>query len=542
MSGIRSAVTGPPSRDPADPCATGRRAFVAGLAAILLVAAAFRLVGIDWDDDAPFAFHMDEPIVVDPAHQLLTKGELLPHKVKVKGMAQGQRMFQYPPLMSEIIAVEALLCWPLSSWKTPADVPRPWLRMAGRFTSTAAALLSIVVLALLARATTGSGGVGLFAAAVLALSPLHAESSRYAGPDILAGLFVLLAACAAVSIVRRGAWRDYAFGGAAVGFAACAKYPAALSCVLIATAHFVRPRFIRLSLVEHVKPLVAAVFCALGVILALPPGLVEYAWLLDGARFQREAYERGFWAMNSPHPGLSALDTLFAVGLTEGVVLVSLLGLPLLRRPLAPIWVLVIAYLVLLEMQTVYMARNLLHMLPAAILLAAYGFHALGSWLARTARPWTVLVLAAALLAPAGVRAGSQAQALSKRDTRLLARDWIKKRVRKKTWVAVTGEMYRVPLKGLGLRVRRYNRPNLDRLRQRGFRYLVYSDAVDLRYTRAPEWFPEQVDRIERWREEVRKRARLVARFRRRPLPGWDLPGSTANMYHQPNVFIYRLK
>lgn len=505
---------------------------------LVVLATAIRLVGIRWD--RPFFLHPDESTVTDPATGLLHTGRLRPRLIR------GEPKYVYPPLLAEVLALECLAYYPFSSWPSLAEIPKASVRMAGRVTSACAAVLTVVLLALWARQLTNSVGTAALAGATLALSPLHAESSRYATTDVMTGMWVLLAAWAAMRIVDQGRWRHYVLGAVAVGVAAATKYPAGIACVLVGAAHLARPEILS-SRREHAKLVVAALVTIATMLAVLPPGLVNWSEVLDGIRFAAHVYGRGHKGFQSPHPALDALRTLGSVGLGEGAMAATLLlwvrG-PTSRRRLVPLIVLILGYLVLLGWQSMFLARNLLHFVPTMILLAAWGICRGLEW-ARSRGPLMVAALSIAFVLPSAVRAAAQVRALGARDTRLLARDWLSGRLKPGTKVVLANGEHAysmVPLDGLNLQVRRADRPNLDALYRAGFRWIVYSDSSDMRYLRSPQRFPQEVERIRRWFEKLRPRASLEKSFPRRLMPGWDLPGSTANMYHQPGLRIFRLQ
>ena len=501
-----------------------------------LLAAAIRVVGIRWDQ--PFYLHPDEGFVTNPASLLLKTGRL-----KARS-DQGKPNYVYPPLLAEIIALECLAYYPFSSWPSLKHIPKASVRMAGRASTTVAAAVTVSLLGWLALRLTGSLAVGALAGTVLALSPLHAESSRYATTDVLTGLWVLLAAWAGARIVEQGRWRDYVLGAVAVGAAAATKYPAGIACVLIAVAHFARPAVFAAPR-EH-KKLVAAALCTLAaMVVILPPGVVDWKALYGGAQFQISVYGRGHGGFQSPHPAWDGVRTLWTVGLGECAMVAGMLWLrgPTSRRRLLPLIALCAAYLLLLGAQGMFMARNLIHFLPATILLCSWGFaRALDG--ARRLGSFSVALLALGLVLPSAARAAAQVRALYPRDTRLLARDWVAEHLKPGTRVVVTngGHPYSVaPLQDLGLKLHLSGRPDLDALHKKGFRWVVHSDGVDVRFLRTPERFPDEVEAIRTWTEGLERRGKLEKHFPRRPLPGGDLPGSTAPMYHQPDVKIFRI-
>lgn len=68
--------------------------------------------------------------------------------------------------------------------------------------------------------------VGLLAATLLAIDPLHIRYSQIIRTDVQASMFVLLTLLAALGIVRRGKARDYILTGIGVGLACATKWPA----------------------------------------------------------------------------------------------------------------------------------------------------------------------------------------------------------------------------------------------------------------------------------------------------------------------------
>jgi hypothetical protein len=73
----------------------------------------------------------------------------------------------------------------------------------------------------------GGARVGLVAAAVLAVNPVHIEYSQIIRTDVQASVFVLLGALAALTIAERGRQRDYLIAGVCAGLACATKWPAA---------------------------------------------------------------------------------------------------------------------------------------------------------------------------------------------------------------------------------------------------------------------------------------------------------------------------
>lgn len=73
----------------------------------------------------------------------------------------------------------------------------------------------------------GGARVGLVAAAVLAVNPVHVEYSQIIRTDVQASVFILLGAQAALTIAEGGRRRDYLVAGMCAGLACATKWPAA---------------------------------------------------------------------------------------------------------------------------------------------------------------------------------------------------------------------------------------------------------------------------------------------------------------------------
>jgi hypothetical protein len=108
------------------------------------------------------------------------------------------------------------------------------LFLVGRWIGALVGVATVALTFQLGSALLGAGA-GLAAAFLLALNPLHIQTSQHvADPNLLALLFVLVAALSIVRLTKRAALRDSVMAGAAIGLAAASKYaPLALAPVLV---------------------------------------------------------------------------------------------------------------------------------------------------------------------------------------------------------------------------------------------------------------------------------------------------------------------
>ena len=150
----------------------------------------------------------------------------------------------WPGLSAYVALAGQLLCW---SWFTVTHpgaganafagyAQAHWdsLFLVGRWIGVLAGVATVALTFRLGAALLGVGG-GLAAAFLLALNPLHIQTSQHvADPNLLALLFVLVAALSIVRLTKRAALRDSVMAGAAIGLAAASKYaPLARAPVLV---------------------------------------------------------------------------------------------------------------------------------------------------------------------------------------------------------------------------------------------------------------------------------------------------------------------
>ena len=253
-----------------------------GLAALLSLAAALRLVGIEYG--LPFSLlNPDEQSIVPRAWWMVHGGGLDPH------------WFDYPTLVMYLLA-------PFQAWQ-----PAP---------SYLAARLVIVVLALGAVAAAWWLGrkaygpiAGAVAAACTAVEATHVAYSHMAVTDVPLTLGV--AACLALCVTDRLEW-----AGVAAGLAVSAKYPGVFLAAPIVAAGWGRGRRVAVSF-----------GLAVGAFLATSPFVVVHplqAWD-DASRVQRLA-RKGWLGFEHDHWAGIAFSARLWHGLGPAL-LVAVLGL-----------------------------------------------------------------------------------------------------------------------------------------------------------------------------------------------------------------------
>lgn len=503
------------------------------LVAVLVAALGLRLVGLDWgvpNDLHRFSYHPDEWQAVETGLGILVSGDWNPH------------FFNYPSLQIYLVSLALRLGVLLFG---AAESALGGLYVVARLVTV---VMGVATVALTARlgARVGGGVVGLVAAALLAVLPLHVVNSHYATVDVpLVFWWTLAVTCALESLSapeeRARPWALAA--GVAVGLAASTKYNGALALpvTLGALAYRCGTAGWRLSLAQVA-------------IAALTFGLTSPFVLLDPAARPAVRYELfvhpretavyaglgpGWWFHLTRNAPVGA-GTLFVVA--------ALLGVVLLARRRAPADVLVLVWLALptaslLATRELYL-RYLLPLLPPLALAAAAA-------LASVRGGRAVVALAVVVALGPTARSAARVIAMAAGDARDEAAAWCLAHISPGERVGLFGAdgtlwFRAAPLSrnNGGARTRLY--PDLPRHRlvldPRAWfedppNWLVVDDADVHDHSRDPAW-------LERWREllgafePVQRYGGGDQRWRRwldpRDLDLHDW------LYTQPGITIYR--
>lgn len=178
------------------------------LVALVVFAAAVRLVGLDFDDK--HFFHPDERRIAFAIEELSFQPlQLNPH------------FFAYGSFPFYVVRGVASLL----SHVNPSFVHYDGIMMTGRAVSGVIGTLTVLLLTVLG-ARIYNRSVGLLAGFLLAACVLHIQNSHYGTTDIFLTFLVTLALSFLVGVVQRGRTRDYVFAGLTIGFAAATKFSA----------------------------------------------------------------------------------------------------------------------------------------------------------------------------------------------------------------------------------------------------------------------------------------------------------------------------
>jgi uncharacterized membrane protein len=187
----------------------------------------------------PYLYHPDEPLAVDAVIHMVRNGDLNPH-----AFGYGSLFYDLNALAYAAYYLAGQL---LGIFRTPLDLPHlqylamgvgrailPTEMLVGRGVSLLAGVLCIPLVYVLGKRLSGRG-VGLLAAALVALSPTLVLHSQYVTPNALVTLMSLAALLTLVRLTPQARWQDFALAGIGLGAAIASKYNA----VFLAPAYLV---------------------------------------------------------------------------------------------------------------------------------------------------------------------------------------------------------------------------------------------------------------------------------------------------------------
>ncbi|MFW6437892.1 MAG: ArnT family glycosyltransferase [Armatimonadota bacterium] len=200
----------------------------AGVAVVLAVALAVRLIGIGWGlpgETHLFSYHPDEFHSLRGALSLAL-GDANPH------------FFNYGSLYLYLVAAATAISDPSLFAQVQAASPggallpevlREWTFVA-RIVTVLLSVGTVAVVYATARCIWGHRE-GLAAGLLLALAPLHVLHSHYGTVDVPGAFFTALACYFAVALLDDWGWRKVVWAGVAAGLAASVKYSGAVVLV-----------------------------------------------------------------------------------------------------------------------------------------------------------------------------------------------------------------------------------------------------------------------------------------------------------------------
>lgn len=418
---------------------------IVSLVAIVLAGAALRFTGVGWGD--AFVYHPDEGVIVKAAFHMVAAQDWNPHN------------FLYPSLLTDVVAGlagigHAITGLPVATGQeglfTTEFLPGQFgVFLAGRLLVATLGVATVVAVFAVAR-RLGGRGEGLLAAAIVAVAPIHIESSRYVTTDVPVTLLCTLALAASIRAVDTpGHKRWWVVAAVCVGLATSTKWNGIAVAIVPAVLYLAsagRSGWAA-AVFRSSTPVVMVIAAALALVATTPavafaPGEVV-SWLGQQAgAYTSVAYAavRGSGTQNSL--AVAAQSVVAGFGLpVVGLALVAVAGLLVVRRRVEFAMALfVLAYVVILSIPILHYPRNALPALPFVAIaigllprrlaaLAATRRRGAEDLLRRTRRSRQLRIVLSAVIAlaivPALVQDVADARRLRKPDTRSVAYAWI---------------------------------------------------------------------------------------------------------------------
>lgn len=409
-----------------DSSTSARKRRAIALAAVLALAAGLRARHLDYG--LPALNDPDEPLFILTALDMLREGRLNPG-----WFGHPATLLFY--LLAAVIAAVAALGSLTGGWHGTASFVAAVFADPGVMVLPmrgAMALLGVasVWLAWRLGARCAGNGVGLIAALLLAVSPLHVDLSQVIRTDMLATVLMSLALLRALSAARDGSLAAHGWAGVFAGLACATKWPAMLVLVAPASAAIFQARRDRrrLSLL-----LVAPAAAAATLVIASPYLVLDWPQVLrdlsgEARPVHLGATGGGFWPnliWYVSHPLARSFGW-------PGVAAMAFGAVHLCRRDRAAAVVLLpfaLVFLVVLAAQALVWERWLVPLLPIAAVLAAIG-------IAEAARllPWpddrgAATAILALSLAGWTLPATLDRQSYRAHDPRQAATAWVRRHV-----------------------------------------------------------------------------------------------------------------
>ncbi len=412
--------------------------------------------------------------------------------------------------------------------------------LAGRLVSAVAGTLSIALTYALGRRLL-SKNVGLLAAALLAVFPLHVTCSRYLKEDALLTFIVLSCALTTVIAVQSGRRWVLLVAGLLAGATAGTKYSGILLAVVPASAPWLASRSWKPDLSWLPWAALAVCVAPLGFLATTPYALLDSAKFLKDFASESRHMQTGHTNTIDPWSQLWMYHFYRSIlpGMTPVLAVLSVMGLGLLvrRARIEDLFIVAVALLFYLPAEFVKAKpapqpeRYIVPCLPFLALAVAQLARAVGRRV--SARHGLAICGAVILLAPL-VRSVSLAADL-RIDTRQQLAAWMRDNIPAGSKVLMDWKPYCPQLDATRFNVEHIERariiPELDPsvLRDSGADYLILSSLFYARYFNQPESNPTLRQRI----REVFESVPVVAQYQ---------APSGAYGFHNPVLTLFSLR
>ena len=459
----------------------------ASLALVLAAAAALRFWALG--HGLPYSPGIDEPEIAERALNMMRSGSLNP-----QGFYDYPTLYMYVQLAAYIVR---FLAGSLNGEWTSLNAADPTAFFLWGRGVTALFGVATVLLVFNAGMRWGARHA-LLAAGLLAVMPIHVQSSHYVLADTPTTFFVTLALVLTLAAHERGTAVAFGWAGAAAGLAAATKYNGAVALLMPLLACIMTPRG-RDSRVRCAAATLAA--CAAAFLAGAPYTVLDLPGFLNGFAGLAAHYQLG--PAPPEEPWITYLKHLrIHFGYAAALLAVAGLVLAIVRIIKGPgrvrwavLLVMPVALFYLISGQHLVFARYLLPMVPMLCLLAATavvsGVSLLRRYeIPRAPRAALIAALTAAALAHPLYASIKFDRMIGRRDTIRMAYEWMQQNVPPGAPIVLETRKILLPPAFKSENVAELRARTYDNYRQNGIQYLVACSQAYARYLDEPHKHP----------------------------------------------------
>ncbi len=473
----------------------------------------------------PYSPSVDEPEIAERALNMMRSGSLSPHP-----------FYDYPTLYMYVQLVTYVVRFLIGAmngaWSSVGSIDPTTFYVWGRAVT---ALFGTATVLLVFQAGMRWGARhALLAAGLLAVMPLHVQSSHYILTDTPTTFFVMLALLLSLSAHERGTRVAFAWAGAAAGFAAATKYNGGIALLMPLLACVMTPRA-KDSRLSCALATVAASIAAF--LLGAPYSVLDLPNFLNGFAQLADHYK-----VRVPHAEAPLITYAKHLAIQFGypALVLAIAGfiLAIVRIVKGPgrvrwavLLVMPLAQSYLVSGQQIVFARYLLPIVPMLCLLAATavvsGVSLLRRYeIPRAPRAALIAALTAAALAQPACMSIKLDRLLGRRDTTQMAYEWLQKNIPPGAFVVVETRKMLLPPAFKSENIAQLRFRTYEDYRKRGVQYLVASSQAYGAYLTSPQLHPAEYGDYMRIFEQSRE----VVRFSP-SADGTQTPGPEFRIY-----------
>jgi len=421
----------------------------------------------------------------------------------------------------------------------------------GRLLTALLSIATILIIFLLGKKMYNPR-VGFLAALILIFSPIHNKISHYMVPDVPMVCFFLLAFLFIWFIYQKGNTKFYILAGLFAGLASATKYGGQLLFLPLFLAHL----FHLLDGKEPIKNIflsynliLSGAFFLAGFFIGCPYAILDFATFWRDFKWQSQhLYTTGHLGSSMAQPawlfylwhGFKENIGKYSQYLVLGGVVYGLFKHK--KREILLLSLPLVLFVIIGSWKT-KAVRYLLPLAPFFILIGSFFLdfllNKISSYLSKSPNKFISLInrgflswiiIISFLFSPA-LKVVRFNYILTKKDTRTVAKEWIKTNLPKGSRIAL--EMYTPPLSRSDYRItykHSLSRVSLEWLANRKIEYIVVSDIMYARFTRYPHEFPREAS----FYNFLNEKAVLIKSFE----PKWN---DYLIDLHNPTIKIYKL-